>query len=330
MKVHITNLYGQSDRSVAQIAQNMTAEIARQLGYRELGIYNYPVEADSASELQTRIDGIISSLGYGDVVIFQVPTWNDMAFDEKFINTIRAYLGVKVVIYVHDVLPLMFASNRYLMSRVIAMYNLADVIILPSENMLDVLREEGLTVEKTIIQGMWDHPTTVPIEAAAFKKEILFPGNPERFEFIKNWQSSVPLRMFTGSQTQIDGNVINEGWYYEDALVNEMSKGGFGLIWYNEDVDYNKLYCPYKLGAYMAAGIPVFIQRGMSNQELIESNNLGFIVDSLDDVTKKIEAMTAEDYQIMVKDVRHFANLIRNGFFTRKLLTDAVYQALIK
>ncbi|WP_392378228.1 glycosyltransferase, partial [Streptococcus suis] len=97
--------------------------------------------------------------------------WNTTAFDEKVMAKLRAY-QIKIVIFIHDVVPLMFAGNYYLMDRTIAYYNQADVVVAPSQQMIDNLRRHGLTVEKTIVQGMWDHPTNVPQLPAIFKKEI--------------------------------------------------------------------------------------------------------------------------------------------------------------
>ncbi|HFI0695248.1 TPA: hypothetical protein ACGO4F_001338 [Streptococcus suis] len=70
------------------------------------------------------------------------------------------------------------------------------------------------------------------------------------------------------------------------------------------------------------------IQRGLANQEIVEHNGLGMIVDSLDEAVARIHSMSAEDYQAMVARVRSFSSLDRQGFFTRRLLTEAVFKAI--
>ncbi|HFU4001687.1 TPA: nucleotide sugar synthetase [Streptococcus suis] len=169
MRIYITNLNGHAAFSTAQICQNMVTDIATTLGYRELGIHAYQMDADTPEELSKRLDGVVAGLRHGDVVIFQTPTWNTTAFDEKLMAKLRAY-QIKIVIFIHDVVPLMFAGNYYLMDRTIAYYNQADVIVAPSQQMIDNLKRHGLTVSKTIVQGMWDHPTSVPQLPASFKK----------------------------------------------------------------------------------------------------------------------------------------------------------------
>ncbi|MBF8970456.1 MULTISPECIES: sugar transferase [unclassified Streptococcus] len=330
MRVYITNLNGQAAQSTAQIAQNMVTDIATSLGYRELGIYAYNMHADTEVELSKRLDGIVAGLRHGDVVIFQTPTWNTTDFDVRLMNKLKAY-HIKIVIFIHDVVPLMFAGNYYLMDRTIEYYNKADVIVAPSQRMLTVLREVGLTVEKTLVQGMWDHPTDVPQAEASFKKEIHFPGSPDRFSFVKDWSYELPLHLYTWKQVDLPPTVNHRGYLPDTRLLMELSEGGFGLVWMDDhDKEYQTLYCPYKLGTFLAAGIPVIVQKGIANQEIIEANGLGFVVESMDEAVAKIEAMNEAEYQTMVERVRSFNPLLRQGYFSRRLLTESVFQALNK
>ncbi|AHY15296.1 sugar transferase [Streptococcus iniae] len=328
MRVYVTNLNGQALSSTAQLGQNMVTDIAVSLGYRELGVYSYPMDSDTEMELSKRLDGIIAGVRPGDVVIFQTPTWNSTSFDEKLMAKLKLY-EVKVVIFIHDVVPLMFAGNYYLMDSTINYYNKADVVVAPSQKMLDILLEHGLQVSKTIVQGMWDHPTQVPELPATFKKVIHFPGSPERFSFVKSWQYNLPLHLYAWQKVDLPANVTPMGYRPDEQLVMEMSGGGFGLVWMDDhDKGYQKLYCPYKLGTFLAAGIPVIVQEGIANQDIIENNQLGVIVRSLDEAVEVIENMSEETYEALVKNVRRFNPLLRQGFFTRKLLTDSVFKAL--
>ncbi|HEM6190405.1 TPA: sugar transferase [Streptococcus suis] len=327
MRIYITNLNGHAASSTAQICQNMVTDIATTLGYRELAIHAYRMDADTPEELSKRLDGVVAGLRHGDVVIFQTPTWNTTAFDEKLMAKLRAY-QIKIVIFIHDVVPLMFAGNYYLMDRTIAYYNQADVIVAPSQQMIDNLKRHGLTVSKTIVQGMWDHPTSVPQLPASFKKEIHFPGSPDRFSFVKSWNYDVQLNLYARQEVELPNQVKHFSYRPDEQLLLEMSEGGFGLVWMDDhDKEYQTLYCPYKLGAFVAAGIPVIIQRGIANQEIVENNGLGMIVDSLAEAVDRINSMSVEDYQNMVAKVRSFSPLVRQGFFTRKLLTEAVFKA---
>lgn len=328
MRVYITNINGQAASSTAQLCQNMVTDIAVSLGYRELGIYAYNMKSDSPSELSKRIDGIIASIRPGDVVIFQSPTWNTTAFDVKLMEKLKLY-QIKIIIFIHDVVPLMFAGNEYLMEPTIAYYNQADVIIAPSQAMVDHLRRDGLTVSKVILQEMWDHPSSVPQKEAHFQKLLHFPGSPERFPFVQNWSYPTKLRVYAWQETKLPEAVERYAFRPDQQLLMEMSEGGFGLVWADDDAkSYHQLTCQYKLGTFLAAGIPVIAQKGIAGHRLIEANHLGFLVDDLEEACHIVEHMTEDDYQNLVGSVRQFSPLVRQGYFSRRLLTEAVFQAL--
>lgn len=338
MKIHITNIYGQSSISTALKAQNRTADIAREkLKFNELGIYCYKVDSDSSEMLRTRLDGIIASVAYGDIVIFQYPTWNDFKFDKAFINRLSNYRGLKKIFFIHDIPSLMFESNRCNLSAHIEFFNQADLIILPSQRMADFLYAEGLTVKKAVIQKMWDFPVIIDQTLVPeFGKSINFAGNPDlnKFAFVKDWHyDSVELRVTVNKGDWAQGkNIRFLGWFNNDIslLTTLRRSGGFGLLWTEDHYwkEYMKLNANYKFSAYLAAGIPVIVSKSIAESDTVVRKNLGLAVDSLDEAVYRIENMSESEYNQMVSDVSVFSNLIREGYFTQKCLTDAVFKLL--
>lgn len=338
MRVHITNLYGQHLESTAQKAQNRIARVAvENLGFHELGIFSYDMNSDSPEMLRTRLDGIIASVGFGDIVIFQFPTWNDFKFDEALLRQLNCYPGLKKVTFVHDMKSLMFESNRYLLPYELQFMNQTDLVILPSRRMADFLRSEGLTVEKIVIQRIWDFPVTIDsMVRPKFGRVINFAGRPDswKFEFIRKWKyDTVELRVTAKGEDWAQGkNISFLGWFNDDTLlVNALRcSGGFGLLWSEDPYfrEYMKMNACYKLSAYLAAGIPVIVRGEIPEKDTIIRKNLGLVVDSLDEAVEKVSAMTQEEYDRMVDDVAVFSNLIRDNHFAKKVLTDAVFQLL--
>ena len=338
MQVHITNIYGQSFTSAALKAQNRVADIAKGiLNYNELGIYYYNVASDSPEMLASRLDGIIASVGYGDIVIFQFPTWNGIHFDEALVRRLKSYRGLKKIFFVHDIPSLMFKENRSLLARYIAFFNQADLIILPSQRMLDFLYAEGLSVKKAVIQKMWDFPVAIDQTVIpAFRKVINFAGNPDlpKFEFVKDWNyGGGELRVTAEKGDWAQGKKIGFlGWFKNDiSLLTALRKsGGFGLVWTNDPYcgEYMKMNANYKFSAYLAAGIPVIVSNCIAERDTVVRKNLGLAVDSLDEAVNRIENMSDAQYNDMTANVAVFSELIRDGYFTRKCLTDAVFQLL--
>lgn len=337
MKVFITNLYGVG--GTATKAQNDVTDIVkRDLQYGELGIYCYTVESDSEEMLRTRLDGIISSVGSGDVVVLQTPTWNNMLFEEKLMDKLNVRVGAKKIVFIHDVISLMFQNWVVPLGRYIDLYNRADLLIAPSQAMVDFLRSNGLTVKKVVIQRMWD--CTVSVDSARkpqFKKVINFAGNPNKdakFAFVKDWKYDTIQLAVTADNGEWaqDKNICFLGAFNNDNLLAEAFRksGGFGLLWSEDSYwnEYMKMSASYELSTYLAAGIPVIVPSGIAEQELIIQKNLGFVVKSLDEAVERIEHMSEEEYGRMVEHVESFAYLLREGYFTKKALTDAVFKLL--
>ncbi len=335
MKLHITNLYGMARESTATIAQNAVQKIATQLGFRELGIYFYHASSETVEERSRRLDGILASVSIGDIVVFQTPTWNGLEFEREFLSKLKL-LNVKIIVFVHDVIPLMFKANEFLMQDYINLYNMADSIILPSEAMKEKLLQNGLNVKKIIFQRMWDHPHDLDLHEPIFKKEIYFAGNLSRFPELKNWEGTVPLTVFSNEeQLSLSNQVHIAGWKTDEEMLLELSKGGFGLVWtthQNEEqnIDYYSMNVSYKLSTYLAAGIPVIIPATLSNSDFIVEQGLGFVVDNLEEASHLVEQLSEEAYLQMSSRVRYFSFLLSQGFYAKQFLLQTVFELGIR
>lgn len=334
--IHITNLHGMMFDSTAQIAQNMIANIAcDNLGFKELGIYSYNASEEKLETQRSRFDGIFSGVGNNDIIIFQYPTWNTIEWDTRFFNESYLYKNIKKIIFIEDVEPLMFQSDRDLLPQYINLYNKAEVLICPSHRMFNYLKTQGLKNQNVVFQKMWDHPchmNNIPLPTN--NKIISFAGNPQKFSFANDWKYyNITLNVYGDSKNNTSKNIIYQGWKSDQELLLSLrNNGGFGLVWTEDPVTkkYMSLGITYKLSTYLAAGIPVIINSSNTSKDIVLRNNLGFVVDSLDEAVEKMSQLSQNDYKQLVENVDSFAKLIRNGYFTKKVLIDAIFKALAK
>lgn len=110
MNVHITNIYGFIHDQNLRKKQNQFADAAHALGFKEMGIFNFDVSTDTENGLSKRIDGIISSLQFNDLVFVQLPTGNGEHYDNLLINKIKAY-NTKVCVLLHQTIEYEYVLN---------------------------------------------------------------------------------------------------------------------------------------------------------------------------------------------------------------------------
>lgn len=322
---HITNI--NNIGGTASLAQENVTKIAHSLGMREMGLFNYAVWTDSDTELSRRMDGIIGSLHHGDFVVFQYPSWNHERYDYALVNHIKVFQNIKLAIWVEDVESLMFNSGLAALSREVQLFNRADLLILPSKGMHELLKDNGLTQTNVLYQTIWDHQTESVYTEHSTLRRILFTGDYSRFPFLADYHGKTPLHLYTNNKPERDNDSSFEwkGGQSSSQLLHTLSEGGFGLVW-SDDEYFNRYYSinqPHKLGFNLTAGIPVIVRKGCAHENFIKANNLGFVASSLEEADSFIQNITDEEYNQLYSNVKNIQTLLASGAYTSKLLQDA-------
>lgn len=298
MKTHITTLNNMA--GTASLAHRRVLKVAQSIGCHEMGLSFYPLKPDYAKEIDKRLDGIIAPLNYGDIVIFQYPSWIGVNYDESFVNKIKSYRDTKLIIFVQDIQKLMFDSEQAILDMEIKTLNKADLLILPSKKMHRYLKENGLDEKPVIYQTIWDMPSDICFVDHAVTRCFHFAGNYNRFPFLAEYHGKTPIYQYDANKPdrENDDSFCWRGYFEQEKLMHELSKGGFGLVW-SDDEYFDRYYSmnqPYKLGTNLAAGIPVIVKRGCVHEKFVERNGLGYAVDTLDEADKLVQSITDAEY----------------------------------
>lgn len=142
MKIHITNLYNFNQNDMLVKNQHRVAEAGLSLGYREMGVFSFPVEMDSAGELSKRLDGIIAALEAEDVVFLQLPTRNGIGYERLLAQKCKAYRNTKLILIFHDMQLL--SETGGVREEYLSLCKMADAVVIPDAQDSERLRAEGL------------------------------------------------------------------------------------------------------------------------------------------------------------------------------------------
>lgn len=141
MKIHITNLYNFIQNDMLVKNQHRVAEAGLSLGYREMGVFSFPVETDSAGELSKRLDGIIAALEAEDVVFLQLPTRNGIGYERLLAQKCKAYRNTKLILIFHDMQLLSETGGAR--EEYLSLCKMADAVVIPDAQDSERLHAEG-------------------------------------------------------------------------------------------------------------------------------------------------------------------------------------------
>lgn len=333
MNIHITNLHNLG--GTATLAMDGVVQMAKELGFVEIGINRRDFKSDYWNTISHHLDGTIASLYHGDIVFFQYPSWNSPDYDRVFVDKIKIYNKTKLIIFVHDLQKLMFNSEEFILQMEVGVLNRADLLILPSLKMREYLLKNGLDLNIPVLyQKIWEVPGFPCFRTHQNLKKMLFTGNWNRFPFLEGYHGKTIVEHFDYQKPprDDDSSFTWRNGFKPIQLMREMSKGGYGLVWCDKEYleRYYSMNQPHKLGFTLASGIPVIVRNGCVHSDFVREKGLGYVVDSLEEADNLVQNTSDEDYAKMISNIVPYQYMLLNGVYTKKLLMDALVCVLEK
>lgn len=307
-------------------AKDDIVQIGNEMGYITVPIFRFWEEDENADSLYGRIEGITADIQPGDLLIFQTPTYNGPRFEREFMAHMHGR-GVQVILFVHDSDSLRGAASA---EEEVAFFNSADGLIVHTERMRDRLIEMGVTRPMSInyaFDYLSDRQYDPKDWNTPFERAVTIAGALDKSDFLIDWDFETPIYAFGNHKIELAPKVNYQGSFQQDELVHHLPYT-FGLAWdavlkngsdYKSYTRYNN---PHKVSMYLSQSMPVIVWSEAGIAPLIEKNGCGFTIDSLEDLDAKMAALTDDEINHMRDRARRMRDVVRSGFFTRRVLAE--------
>lgn len=267
-----------------------------------------------------------------DFVIIQYPFSYNFIFRKLVTQFIRHH---KVILFVHDVDSLRYGDEKKIKAE-INILNSASIVVVHNSKMEKVLRRYGLKVPAIELQ-LFDYLVYrgIPKQRYTLGKSIVFAGNLGKSSFLRKIPGN-----FLGLQFLLYGigmpkileketGVQYKGSFRADDLPYNL-EGSFGLVWDGSSLEtcdgplglYTRFNNPHKLSLYIASGLPVIVWKQSAIADFVKSNRIGFTVNSLKEISSKIDSLTNAEYDEMLCNVRVLQSRVTKGFYTKNVLKE--------
>lgn len=325
--------------------------IAEKLDFAPVSIVMRTTEKSRLAKVQRQIgfaidwSRAIRSIHAPSLLLLQFPFHYPQLTRETALQTIRRKNGLSVIGLVHDVEELRgYRYSDYYRREFAFMLDYADVLIVHNDRMKQFFLERGVSKDRLVVLQIFDYLLDPASITAQNKKKITFErslniaGNlsARKSGYLRELTElpDITLHLYGAGpdkSMQDKKNVVYHGMFAPEKLPDVISSG-FGLVWDGETIqgcsgaagNYLRYNNPHKLSLYLASGIPVVIWKEAAEAAFVEQNHLGITVNSVQEATERILAMTPDQYVFFAEQVQKVAAKLREGDYTRQALEEAI------
>ena len=269
-------------------------------------------------------------------VVVQYPNQFLKHQEYLFLMCARHLKAVKAVVIIHDIPN---HENMHVVSDIVAPHDFKremsafDHIIVHNEIMKKWFLDSGIGRGRLVNLTIFDYlikDEDGDFEDTPFLRQVVIAGNLsidkagylEKLKDIKD----VRWELFGGpyDEARCSGDNVDYRGSHPPLDLPKLLTSGFGLVWDGPSVDaceggwgaYLRINNPHKMSLYLAAGLPVITWKEAAQAEFILQNKVGFVVDSLHEIGKKLASMSEEEYHMYRKNAIRLAHKLRKGWYT--------------
>lgn len=352
--VHSNNLY-----QIAEITPNSfnagpkavhdVISIANRVGFKLLPVsVKFP-----GTSLKNRISrqllferewaNINNAVKNNSIILLQHPFRTRQLTRERTLFKLKKDRNVKYICFIHDIEPLRLKGQhlgtyheKYFEREYKFMLNIADILIVHNDMMKQYIMNSTTFCPKRIVSlSIFDYLKDSNVKTCPiYEKSINIAGNLDlQHHGYLNQLSKIDCQFYLFGPHYSNNSMRNihyRGIIAPDKLPSILDRG-FGLIWDGNSIDtcsgpegkYLQYNNPHKLSLYIAAGIPVIIWTKAAEAKFVSDNQIGFSINSLNELPHLLKNMDKDTYYKMVKNVSNISDKVCRGFYTESALNTA-------
>ncbi|WP_455224844.1 galactofuranosyltransferase [Granulicatella sp.] len=230
-------------------------------------------------------------------------------------RSIKSFQDVKYAI-------LHFLQNKTVLERV-------DGIIAHNDKMKEVLVQLGISEKKIISLEIFDYLIPHYEEKKTYEKRtVLVAGNFDikKAKYARQLPDNPEFSIFgiNFDEEHLPQNVHYKGAFSPEELPYYL-EGGFGLVWDGDSPytcsgmfgEYLKMNNPHKASLYLASGFPIIVWRQSALSDFVTKNNCGILVDSLFEIAERLDSISNDEYEELIRNSKKIGDNIRNGHYLK-------------
>lgn len=246
----------------------------------------------------------------------------------------KLFLSNKTVFIIHDIdswRGITTYTDEY------QILNSATVLVVHNQRMKNKLLSRGVKNPKMVDVEIFDYLLDQPVGTQKFRKTLNFAGNLAKSKFLyklcyADLKYDIDLFGVGFDDTMVlPNNIKFRGSFSPNDLPYKMN-GGFGLVWDGESIEsctglmgeYTQWNNPHKLSLYIAAGLPIFAWNKAAISDTIKKYDIGFCVDSLEEINYIMNNLTEERYLQLILNLAPLKKMVSEGKFLEKAIDEVV------